>query len=194
MERALSEFLIGQKEVEGKATVSLYQFDNQFDTVYSGIDVQEVGDVVLEPRASTALNDAIVRSITDTGAYLAAMPEDQRPAKVLFVVITDGQENASREDPTGERARALVKEHTDTYSWQFVYLGANQDAFAVGSNYGFASTVTYAATASSVGFTGATLGAATRAYRRKGSSSFTIQSDTTGGDADQTAGTNVTTP
>jgi hypothetical protein len=64
-----------------------------------------------------------------TGQRLAKMAEQDRPGVVIFVIVTDGMENRSKEY-TSERVRALVQEHTDRWKWQFVYIGANQDAFA----------------------------------------------------------------
>lgn len=92
------------------------------------------------PRASadtqTALLDAIGRAIEDTGKRLASMPESQRPGKVLFVVITDGYDNASKHF-TADQIREKVSLQHGTYKWDFVYLGANQDAWAVGEQFGF---------------------------------------------------------
>jgi hypothetical protein len=92
----------------------------------------------------TALLDAMGKTITATGERLAAMAEADRPGHVIFVTLTDGLENASKEW-TRERVFSMVKEQTDTYGWTFVYLGANQDAVAVGQSMGIASgnTITY---------------------------------------------------
>jgi hypothetical protein len=87
------------------------------------------------PRGTTALLDAIGRTIDELGARLAAMPAADRPGKVIFVIITDGLENASREY-TREQVFQRIRHQSDVYGWEFVYLGAKQDAIAAGAQVG----------------------------------------------------------
>lgn len=120
----------------GETSVTLAQFDNQYEVVYRDQPIAEVPALVLEPRGSTALLDAIGRFITEVGAGLAALPDDQRPGDVTVLVMTDGYENASREW-TIDGVRALIAQQETQYSWDFVFLGANMDAVEVGENLGF---------------------------------------------------------
>ncbi len=92
----------------------------------------------------TALLDAIGRLITDAGASLAALPEDERPGTVIVGIMTDGLENASKEW-THPAIKALIEQQTKTYSWEFLYLGADQDAIEVGTALGVpaARSMTY---------------------------------------------------
>jgi hypothetical protein len=76
--------------------------------------------------------------MVDFGEELAGLPEDQRPANVVFVVVTDGYENASREW-TRDRVLQKVTEQTEKYGWNFLYLAAGQDAIAEGAKYGVPS-------------------------------------------------------
>ena len=85
----------------------------------------------------TALLDATGRLITDAGAALSALPENQRPGTVVVAIMTDGQENASREW-THAAVKALIEHQEQTYNWQFLYMGADQDAIEVGSSIGIA--------------------------------------------------------
>lgn len=87
------------------------------------------------PRGMTALLDAIGRTINTTGERLAAMAEEQRPGKVIFVILTDGQENTSRE-MTLEQINQMITRQTEVYNWDFVFIGANQDAIQTGSQLG----------------------------------------------------------
>lgn len=146
-QRAINRFIESQKEAAGDATLSLLQFDDELDWVHEAEAIESVGEYKLEPRHTTALLDAIGTAITHTGRRLANMPESDRPGKVVLVVMTDGLENASREYRRSTIA-AMIKEQTDTYNWQFVYLGANQDAIAVGGKMGVHTnkTATFAAT------------------------------------------------
>jgi len=90
------------------------------------------------------LYDAIGKSIIQTGEHLANMKDEDRPEKVLFVIFTDGEENHSSEY-NYIRVKELIKEQTDKYNWQFIYLGANQDGMVTGASLGIsaAKTVTY---------------------------------------------------
>lgn len=151
MEGGLNEFLTKQKEVEGTCTVTVAQFDDQFDITNDFDDISLVKEVVIEPRGMTALTDAMCKLIDKTGRSLAALREEDRPEKVIFLVITDGYENASREFSTAT-LKEKVKHQEDTYKWDFVYLGANQDALLESQKYGFTadSSMTYMASTDGV--------------------------------------------
>jgi uncharacterized protein YegL len=127
------------KDVE--ATVTLVQFDDKYEVNY---DFRPLKDVVplnkatYQPRGSTALLDAIAKTIDATGKALAALPESLRPSKVIFVIQTDGYENASREF-TRNQVFDLISHQRDKYLWEFLFLGAGQDAIATAALYGIAS-------------------------------------------------------
>lgn len=146
MEGGLKNFLAEQKKAKlGKCDVSLYQFDDHYETVYESKDIDEVPDYSLTPRNMTALYDAVGKTINRVGSQLAALKEDDRPDRVMMVIITDGLENSSSEF-TAAKIQEMVKHQTNKYNWQFSYLGSNQDAWAVGGALGIAagSTMTYA--------------------------------------------------
>lgn len=129
----------------GRLTIDLWSFDDIVENEYTMASPDEV-DVRLVPRGSTALYDAIGRSVVHFGELLEAMDEDARPGTVQVIVVTDGEENSSREF-TAEEIKRLVSQQTDTYSWGFVFLGANQDAVLTGAKLGFSagSSLTYSA-------------------------------------------------
>jgi uncharacterized protein YegL len=83
----------------------------------------------------TGLYDAVGNTINETGARLRAIPEASRPGKVLVVIVTDGEENTSRSF-TKEQVTAMIKRQQDEYLWDFVFMGANQDAWQVGTSFG----------------------------------------------------------
>lgn len=136
MEGGFDEFLHQHQQVP-TTRISLIQFDGQnpYDEVYIERPVTDVPKLHLQPRGSTPLLDALCTTIDKVGKRLAAKRQQDRPDKVLFVIITDGQENASHEFKR-EDVRKRVKTQTDTYKWEFVYLGANQDAFAEAASFG----------------------------------------------------------
>lgn len=156
----INTFFEEQKKVTGKCTYSIYQFDTTFESVASGKNIQEFETYHLIPAGGTALYDAQWRAIHETGAFLRKLPEDQRPDKVIFITVTDGEENSSREI-TGlhglNKLKNLVREQEDKYAWEFIYIGANQDAFAVGQSFGVGRTMTYAGTGASTAGTYANL-------------------------------------
>ncbi|NLX00318.1 MAG: VWA domain-containing protein [Actinomycetales bacterium] len=137
-------FIAEQRNQPGECRVTLAQFDDRYEVVYADRPVQEVPSLDLQPRGMTALLDAIGRLITDAGASLAALPEDERPGTVIVGIMTDGLENASKEW-THPAIKALIEQQTKTYSWEFLYLGADQDAIEVGTALGVpaARSMTY---------------------------------------------------
>jgi len=137
MRGALDSYFFEQAKVPGKCLVDYVQFDNKPELVFEDKFITEA-EAVLAPRGSTALLDAIGFTVTRLGEKLAKLSEDQRPSLVQVVVVTDGHENASR-DWTASAIKDLIKEQEDKYSWDFVFLGANMDAVAVGESFGFNS-------------------------------------------------------
>lgn len=151
-------FLDSQKKAPGEATLTLVEFDNEYTVLQSFTPLSRVFPLTHDtyiPRGSTALLNAIGRTIRDTGRSLSEMPESARPGKVLFVIITDGHENASHEEIspnlryTKQQINEMITLQRKQYSWDFVFLGANQDAIESGVSMGInkASTMTYAANA-----------------------------------------------
>lgn len=138
-------FIAEQRHHPGDCRVSLAQFDDRYEPVYSDLPIGEVPGLVLQPRGRTALLDAIGRLVTDAGRHLAGMLEAERPGTVIVGIMTDGYENASQEW-THAAIRALIEQQTRTYAWEFLYLGADQDAIEVGTSLGVPAnrSMTYA--------------------------------------------------
>lgn len=133
-------FLEEQQKLPGYATLTLAQFDDVYEVVHLDKPIKEVPKLTSEtfvPRGRTALCDAIGKTIATLGEKLAAMPEVDRPGKVVVVIITDGKENASKEY-TRDVIKKMTEHQKTKYQWEFVYLGANQDAIAVGATFGIA--------------------------------------------------------
>lgn len=158
MKEGFSEFInkevVRLKEIEAKnrknkkkivseeTKVSVYLFDDQFETSFENKNVKDVGALDLVPRGMTALYDGIGKTINSVGQQLANLPESERPTKVMIVVITDGGENSSREFRDLRKISEMIKHQKEKYSWEFVFLGANIDSFATGGSLGIASTST----------------------------------------------------
>lgn len=148
-------FLNEQKAEPGQATLTLVQFDNEYEVVYDTLPLAKVPPLTqktFQPRGSTALLDAIGRAMNETGKRLAEMPDSERPGKVLLVIMTDGYENASQEF-TSEQIFQKITHQREVYSWQIVFIGANQDAIATGSSLGIAPSNSLNYVADSAGTT-----------------------------------------
>jgi len=145
IEGGFAAFVEEQQRTPGECRVTLAQFDDRYDVVYSSVPVAQVPPLDLQPRGRTALLDAMGRFITSAGEELAALAEPDRPGTVIVAIMTDGYENASQEW-THPAVKALVEQQTEGYSWQFLYMGADQDAIEVGASVGVApaASVTYA--------------------------------------------------
>ena len=142
-----NRFLKDQKEAPGTANLVLHQFDHAFETPIPSKNIQSVPDLTSAtfiPRGNTALLDAIGRAIVDTGSRLSSSPAE----KVVFVIITDGFENASHEY-TQTKINEMITHQREKYAWEFVFLGANQDAIKAGVSLGMSAnnSMTYAANA-----------------------------------------------
>lgn len=144
---AVNSFIEAQKQVPGKATFTLVEFDTQYDIVQENVDIQDANEYVLYPRGGTALLDAWGNTFNSTGEFLAGLPEDERPGKVVVAIVTDGHENSSREF-TYEQIKTMTETQRNDFAWEVIFLAANQDAVAVGGQLGVAagSALTYAAT------------------------------------------------
>ena len=135
---SFNSFIKEQKEAEGRTVFDLYQFSDSVKRIVEHVDLATFSDDLMSKyRCSgcTALNDAVCTAIDTLGREFSRMKEDDRPEHVMFVIITDGMENASKQF-TGDDVKKRIKEQTDVYKWDFQYLAANQDAFESGEALG----------------------------------------------------------
>lgn len=134
-EGGLNSFIEEQKQQPGDATFTLVQFDTEYEFVHKAVPISSVPRCDLRPRGNTALLDAVGRAITETGERLSATKEEDRPGLVVFVILTDGMENSSREF-SRDKIKEMIEHQQTNYNWKFVFLAANQDAFATGGAMG----------------------------------------------------------
>jgi uncharacterized protein YegL len=121
-------FLDDQRDESGEATVTLYEFNDTVQRHYRGYPIVEAPSLDTEtytPGGQTALHDAIATAVDETDARIGAMKPPERPDSVVVVVLTDGKENAS--ETTGEAVRERVERRQED-GWEFLFIGANQDA------------------------------------------------------------------
>lgn len=157
-----------QKAAPGTCLVDLVLFNDKDEIIYEGQDIHTIPSLEKSYWASgnTALHDAMGKTIHSLGLRLSKLPEEERPEKIIFITITDGEENCSKEF-TGRLVNDLTKHQSDVYKWEFVYIGANQDAIAVGGSIGVAkaNSLNYRQDSKGIGNMFNSLGNNTLAYR-----------------------------
>ena len=127
-----------QKQEEGEAYLSTVLFDTRETVLYDRIDIGKVPEMTDRdyiPGGCTALLDALGGAIHHIATIHKYAREEDRPAKTMFIIITDGYENSSRRYGV-EEVRAMIKKEQEKYGWEFLFLGANIDAVAEAAKYG----------------------------------------------------------
>lgn len=160
-------FIKQQQELPDEATLTVALFDDKYELIYDNVDINEAQELTKEvwyPRGTTALYDAIGKTINEVKANHLKL-KDEAPSKVLVCIVTDGYENASREYNVTD-IKKIIKD-CENNDWNFIYLAANQDAFDVGSSFGIsgANTYTYTTTSDGVFNMSNTLNDAAVSYR-----------------------------
>ena len=127
-----------QKKEPGEAVISTVIFDNVSEVIHDRVDVQEIPLMTREDywvRGCTALLDAVGDAIHHIGNVHKYAREEDRPEKTIFVITTDGMENASRRY-NYHRVRKMIQRQKEEYGWEFLFLGANIDAAKEAARFG----------------------------------------------------------
>jgi len=154
-------FLNEQKNAEGEAYLTLVQFDDRYEVNYKSVPIKDVPELIngetYIPRATTALFDSIGKTINEL----------QTDRDVVFVIITDGHENASKEFKQ-EAIKNMIETLEKENNWKFLFLAANQDAVTTGRSIGVKSSnsMSWAASADGVGNTFVSMSANIGSYRK----------------------------
>jgi uncharacterized protein YegL len=145
-------FIGKQCQLEGETILTAVLFDHQYEVLWNGIDAKNatLTEQDYYVRGSTALLDAVGKAILDVGHRLLITDEKRRPSKVIFVITTDGMENASSEF-THKKVKELIKNKEEKYSWEFIFLGANIDAVKEADTLGISVNNAYKFEASETG-------------------------------------------
>ena len=165
-------FLADQQQLPGRAEMTIALFDDKYDVVNKCTPIKDVvpfDTTTFVPRGSTALLDAIGRTMNEVGAELATRDEADRPGKVIVVVLTDGAENCSKEF---NRAKILemITHQQEAYKWEFIYLAAGQDAIDEGRMIGIkaANAINFNATAKGMDTSYQAISSSVGNYRKSG--------------------------
>ncbi len=147
-----NSFIENQSKMDGRVIVTVVLFDHEYELLWNGIKAEKVRLTSNEyyVRGCTALLDAVGKTILDVERRLSMQPEEQRPGKVIFVITTDGLENASREF-SYEKVKGLIKHQQERYGWEFVFLGANIDVAKEADSLGICRDDAYSFKASKAG-------------------------------------------
>ena len=127
-----------QKKEEGEALISTVLFDDRSEVLHDRVPLQQIEKMTDRDywvRGCTALLDAVGGAIHHIGTIHKYAREEDRPEKTLFIITTDGMENASRQY-SYEKVKAMVERQKEKYGWEFIFLGANIDAPAVAGRFG----------------------------------------------------------
>jgi uncharacterized protein YegL len=131
-----------QMEAEGAAFVTTALFDDEYELLHDRINlkgVKPISDKEYFVRGTTALLDAIGKSIQKIVNVQRNTSDDEKAEKVMFIITTDGLENASREY-SYSRIRSMIEKQKSRYGWEFIFLGANIDAVAEAEKFGIDSS------------------------------------------------------
>jgi uncharacterized protein YegL len=127
-----------QKGETGEALVSTVLFDNESVVIHDRVDIQKIAPLTRKEyyvRGCTALLDAVGMAVHHIGNVHKYARAEDRPEKTVFVITTDGMENASREY-TYDRLKAMIERQKERYGWEFLFLGANIDAAKEAARFG----------------------------------------------------------
>lgn len=167
-----NEFIETQRQLPGEVWFTLTLFDSYVRPVLTNVPLSEVPllnrDTYL-PLGMTALYDAVGTTIDRVGRELDALPEEEKPGRVLFVIQTDGEENCSREY-TSDRVKRLIAQQRDQWQWEFMFLGAEQDAWQAGATMGITASNTLSYGNANTADAFATISTVTTNYRSTGTS------------------------
>ena len=127
-----------QKELDGECRITTVLFDNRYELLHDRIDIRAVSPMTekeYQVGGTTALLDAIGRTVQKLVSVQKNTAKEYRADRVLFVIITDGQENASQEY-SSDKVKGMIQLEKEKYGWEFVFLGANIDAVETAGRLG----------------------------------------------------------
>lgn len=142
-----------KEEQKGEVKVTTVLFDDQYELLHNHVNIKKIKRLTKKDyyaRGCTALLDAVGKTIDSVGERLSATPEEERPGNILFVITTDGYENASQHY-TKSKVKEMIERQQNQYNWNFLFLGANIDAVSEADSLGIRSDMACSPSASAMG-------------------------------------------
>ncbi|MBQ7703986.1 MAG: VWA domain-containing protein [Selenomonadaceae bacterium] len=136
-----NSFLEKQKQLEGTAEVTTVLFDDQYEKISEGVDIQQVSELTSAEyyaRGTTALLDAVGKTVMDTAGKMEKDKICPSKRRVLFLIMTDGLENASVEYDKSA-VKSMIEQTTENYNWNYIFMGANIDSVSEAEKLGINS-------------------------------------------------------
>ena len=127
-----------QKKTGEKAVISTVLFDDESEVLHDRVSIDQIGKMTDEQyyvRGCTALLDAVGGAITHMGNIHKYAREEDRPEKTIFIITTDGMENASK-NYSYDRIQKMIKRQQEKHGWEFIFIGANIDAYEEAQKFG----------------------------------------------------------
>lgn len=134
-----NQFIKEQIDVPGEARFTLVQFDDKYEVVFENnliSDVEMLNDKTYRPRGTTALIEAVCKTIDDVGKRLYNTPDKQRPELVIIAILTDGHENASGKEYTNDLVKEKIEHQQSIYNWKFDFVAAGPDQWDQATQWG----------------------------------------------------------
>lgn len=180
MQEGFNNLVIDQQDVEGDATVTVVTFDTDYELLHDMVSINDIPEFILQPRGWTALLDGMGYTMNLVRGQIMEMAPEDRPSRCIFVVITDGEENRSKEF-TRDVVFEMVEDcqSDEEINFEFVFLGANMDSIREGGGLGFRAGASMDFCASSQGTRDmyTSLSKGLTSYRSKCSSDATFEFD-----------------
>ena len=176
MEGAMKEIIKTQKDQKEDILVTYVRFDTEYEEVFYEKSITEIDGFKINPRGGTALLDAIGRTINTFERRFNN--KEEKPDRVLFIIVTDGEENSSKEFSRSQVFEIIEKVKRD-HKWGFTFIGANQDSISEGASIGVSrgSSLNFAASAKGVECMSRSVSCYVNDYLKTGDASYKDMSD-----------------
>lgn len=153
-----NSFIETHQNLPGEALLTLVKFNTKYEIVHNGVNVKDVPNLnnkTYTPMGMTALLDAVGKAIDEVGKRYDSLKKKDKPGKVIFVIMTDGEENSSKEYKL-QHIKEKIKFRQEKNKWEFIFMGADQDAWSAGGGMGISQNVNYTVDDTVRAFSGAT--------------------------------------
>ena len=143
-----------QKEIPGEAVLTSVLFNDSYKLLHDRVNIKDIKPITnkeYSANGNRALLNALGKTINDIGFKLYNTPEDDRPKKIIFFIVTNGEDNASREY-SQEKVKGMIELQKETYGWEFIFMGANIDSVSAANAIGIPKNAAFDIAGDAEGF------------------------------------------